>query len=495
MDVEISSYFHQITERTRNVTAVFDCCHSGKIARNLLNGGNAVPKGVSRLRSEVLENRTRQLQSDGKLDPSKITSLEGNPHLVRIVACAGRETAWENQIGPLGGQGAMTEALVEVMRQFLSRPVEVSWRKIMMRVSELEAIDFPDQRPHVEGPHEHVMFPLERKSFAAVPVRLEGETLILKAGRLAAVHENNQYIIMPYGYHEAIPREKIGIASVKAVGAFEAVLKAYQNIGLERLSLADGFCASFGFGSTDKYEAVKQAANQASLLSRASHLLNLKAADGEVLEHNLRVAFETFRNREKLPLDGTVHINDGDYVQIKLQNEGNVPFVSLFNINVAGSISLVTGSSPRGVELKPQEPYTVGKRQFDGTLDGLRVSWPPLLPPSTGASVSESFLCIISSAAVDLRILETPRQPRPRKSWSDLSQLEKLAYDLAYGQGRDCEKERAPGIRWNLLRVTFRLLYPQVFQSEISYIFAIEKMVASAVVALVRLQGLPAPCQ
>lgn len=66
-----------------------------------------------------------------------------------------------------------------------------------------------------------------------------------------------------------------------------------------------------------------------------------------------RYKFKTVPRRSEIPSDGIVSLRNGDRVIIELQNEGDNPiFVSVFNISVAGKISLVSSASPRGAHLQ-----------------------------------------------------------------------------------------------------------------------------------------------
>ncbi|KAG2421572.1 hypothetical protein HFD88_005547 [Aspergillus terreus] len=509
LDVEISALFQNLTNKTTNVTAFFDCCHSGRIARNPVYRELAVSKAVSSPSQQALRNR---VERQG-LNLAELKSLEGNPDVVRIVACADLETAWEYKNDRSEHQGVATETFISVMET--ARTAGVTWRNVMARVSELVASRFPDQHPHVEGPHQRITFSLEQKSFAGIPVRVEGNKVILQAGRLAGVRENNRYMIMPPECPEAAESQMIGEAPVTEITTFDATLeldarkvptkgalayptkeypylypislsedlevyssftatakltrlaskregeqifaRIYEESEAILLTDASGsVCASFGFNQNDKADAVKKAIQQAEFLSRAGHLRNLKAEGTELLRHALQFTFRTTQMREELPLDGTANINDNDCVLITLQNQGEQTiFVSVFNINVAGMISLVSNASPRGIELQPEQQYVLGRRQHARIDEGLKMSWPKNLPAEAQGPVSEYFVYIVSAEAVDLRYLESQRWNNERRGVP--SQLEKLAYYLSYEQGRDCGGEGTPLLQWDLVSVPFLL--------------------------------------
>ncbi|GKZ75537.1 hypothetical protein AnigIFM56816_000190 [Aspergillus niger] len=525
LDIEISALMHHITRKTSNVTAVFDCCHSGRIARSSLYGDNAVPKNVSRPSQQAVLKHLEQLHKSELRDLSVITSLEGNPDVVRIVACADQETAWEYVNDRSEHRGVVTEALVDVLARSLPLDTDVSWRNIMMRVSELVATRFPDQHPHVEGPEHRLPFSLESRNTAEIPVACEGADLVLNAGRIAGVREKNRYKIMPSRVSGARASQEIGIASVTRVTDFEASLEMDSHTDLDQITAAGMWaipvkefhqlfpisvsedvkdhpsfencrlirpvttdtdelpfayidtghktvrllnasrqvCASFDSGQSNKANAVAKAVQQAEYLSRAGHLLNLKADIAQLLNHKLRLTFRNVTHDRDLALDGTASIMAGDRIILELENEGRETiFVSVFSINVAGMTSLVSTASPRGIELLPDGPrkcYVLGQMQYHLERKGLAMTWPKNLPATAQQSVPEYLICIVSSAAVDLRCLES--HSRQGELRGDPSQLEKLAYELSYGQGRDCGAEGLPEIRWDLVTLPFNLHYSQ----------------------------------
>lgn len=523
LDMEISVLLHQITTKTKNVTAVFDCCHSGRIARNPLYGSNAVSKDVSSPSQQALHSHLKRLHESMQLDLSNVASVEGNPDVVRIVACADLETAWEYKNDQSEHCGVVTEALVAVLGRTLSSDTDLTWRNVMMRVSELVATRFPDQHPHVEGPDNRVLFSLKTKSFTAIPVRVEGDEVVLKAGRIAGVREKNQYIIMPPGSSEALKSQMIGTGSVSTTTDFESCLNIDSGIDMKRIAetgtcayptkeyhcpfpitvsedlkahprlrdchlirpisldqneipfahihtteeaiilsnASQQVCASFNIGQFGREEAVEKAIQQAECMSRAGHLLNLKASGAESLDDKVKVTFRSVSRGENLALDGTTDITSGDRIALELENESHeTVYVSVFSVNVAGKVSLVSAGSPMGITLRPEGPqkrYVLGQLQHGLTIKGLEMTWPKNLPAIPQQFVPEYLVCIVTSASVDLRCLES--YSRGGGLRGDPSQLEKLAYELSYGQGRDCAIEGIPVIRWDLISIPFRLHY------------------------------------
>lgn len=518
LDVEISVLLHRITAKTMNVTTIFDCCHSGRIARSTHFGDRAIAKNIAKVAHTKIRAYLQRLAESGGLDMSAITSIEANPNVVRIVACTDRETAWEYQNEDFESRGVVTEQLVSVLHKALKTNIPISWRSVMMRVSEQVAIRFPDQHPHVEGPDRRTLFSLETTPFAGVSVMAqEDETVVLLAGSVAGVQQNNEYIIMPSGSHEVIESRKRGHANVSAVTSFSATLDIEPSCLLDRtgvaflvteapcrdsvtmsldlqehLSLANTqqrieliaysqenpvfahiktqgqavclldcsgeTCASFQIQDNGGgvQAAVKHAIQQAEWLSRANRVLRLQPPPADILDHGFRFRFKTVPGRMEILSDGTGSLRNGDRVTIELQNEGDNPiFVSVFNINVAGNISLVSSASPRGARLQVGDTYLLGRNRYTLKENGLAISWPRCMLTTTREAIPEHFVFFVSNQEVDLRALETDR---PRTvSRGDESRLQRIIHNLSYGGSRDCRSEEGPVIQWESFYVSFTL--------------------------------------
>lgn len=115
-------------------------------------------------------------------------------------------------------------------------------------------------------------------------------------------------------------------------------------------------------------------------------------------------------------------------------------FVSVFNINVAGKITLISGRNDwvEGIRIAPNETEVLGKRKFTTELQGLSMAWPNNVPRR--GSVPEDFLCIITDCPVDLRHLESPDSMHMQQSRGGRSSLGSLTYHIATGGNREMEK-------------------------------------------------------
>ncbi|KAL3449641.1 hypothetical protein BJX65DRAFT_306167 [Aspergillus insuetus] len=130
-EVELSQLLLDATDRTQNVTAIFDCCHSGRMVRDPRGGKEAIRRNIPTTRHHDIASHIEQLRQTGVLRERTIS----NPHAVRIAAAAPWESAYEYQNVFGERVGAFTEALVRVMEE--ADDDNMSWKTTMHRVQEL----------------------------------------------------------------------------------------------------------------------------------------------------------------------------------------------------------------------------------------------------------------------------------------------------------------------------------------------------------------------
>ncbi|KAL4964465.1 caspase family protein [Aspergillus stella-maris] len=230
-----------------------------------------------------------------------------------------------------------------------------------------------------------------------------------------------------------------------------------------RLSICGEPRATFD-AKGDRFEgAVSRALRLTNSISRAAHLLSSTPTLEVKLDHELQVGFSTAktggRDTKELAIDGSAHIDCQDRICITLKNTGyNDIYVSVFNVTAAGKISLMSRSSPRGIRLNPGSLYTMGKREHTEVLRGMEMLWPKEIPMDVQESIPEWFVCFITDTEMDLRCLEQDLSAiqSPPAQRGDPSQLEKVAYQLSYGQGRCCGGEDLVS-KWDLIIVPFSL--------------------------------------
>ncbi|KAM0544700.1 hypothetical protein ACHAPJ_011687 [Fusarium lateritium] len=219
LDVQMSHLLHETTKRTHNVTTIFDCCHSGGMARDPVHPDLAQVRSVGKVKHRDVTKRVADLRrnksipsSDGKLD------AEGNKLAVRIAASQSSLPAWENS-GSNGWAGSMTKALSQALTEALGSKDTgmASWKTIMTLVRERVKADFPQQHPHVDGPSVRRLFSLGESNSTSFVLKMVGNDPTLEAGRVSGVHEGNVYSLMPHGSERLSKRAQLGRATATDV--------------------------------------------------------------------------------------------------------------------------------------------------------------------------------------------------------------------------------------------------------------------------------------
>ncbi|KAF3491640.1 uncharacterized protein GIQ15_01157 [Arthroderma uncinatum] len=177
-------------------------------------------------------------------------------------------------------------------------------------------------------------------------------------------------------------------------------------------------------------------------LAKAQHLLSLDSAPAERLEHNVEVEFRLVEKGERgrtILSTGDDHVNEGERWYVSLRNNGqNTVHATLFNVNVAGKISLISKSHPTGIELPPTRSYTVGADRL-GLLRGLGFSFPRGIPQER--PVNERLVVILTSRPVDLWHLTEAVPSNAEGRSNDRSTLQKLTMQISRGGTRDMDDE------------------------------------------------------
>ncbi|KAI9927509.1 hypothetical protein ASPWEDRAFT_44856 [Aspergillus wentii DTO 134E9] len=466
LDVEISHMLQDTTDKTRNVTIILDCCHSGRMFRAPGMGQKAHAKNLEETQYHQVAKYLTTLREAGHFHGE--VSLTGNPYAVRVVAAATSETAWEYMDSNGQWGGAYTEALARAIEETAGH--ELSWRTTLMRVSQLVNVKFPTQHPQAEGPETRIPFSMQHAMAGAFHLRVVNNAAILEAGSVLGVRKGNVYSIVPLDSDDHGEGDEFPEATVTVVAAFKAKVKLtfmpswenLQHLGAlaflkretvekqpvsvtsENESLLEGVDSSRYLqrrGEEDTRDAILdfRQEEQSVILSnakgievgscpmegaevsqafddllltaeryvRAQRVLDLRCARIEDrLDHLLNVEIGIVEDGEvsrKFEDGGPNHIDQKDKIYIQLLNNGNTTiYISIFDVNVAGRISLITEPYPLGMELPPSRSVTLGSDEF-GDLVGLQVSWPDEVPKKV--PIEENYVFVITSSPVDLRHL------------------------------------------------------------------------------------------
>ncbi|KFZ03732.1 hypothetical protein V502_10706 [Pseudogymnoascus sp. VKM F-4520 (FW-2644)] len=224
-DIELSALLVRLTAKTTNVTLILDCCHSARMAR-----GSARVKAINPLRYPSVSAHIQELVDSHQIGCDFFP--EGNRNVVRIVAAAITESAYEMQFGAVF-KGVLTEALVEALEFAQADQGEVSWRAIIFRVRDRVAKTCPQQFVQVEGPSKRICFRLEEEDFSGIlPISRNAASgrYTLEGGSLHGVRQGDKYAVMPLGASCITTAAQIATAVVKQVyGARSKISLVWTN--------------------------------------------------------------------------------------------------------------------------------------------------------------------------------------------------------------------------------------------------------------------------
>ncbi|KAF5626374.1 Caspase domain protein [Fusarium tjaetaba] len=197
LNLEISYMLRKTTSKSENVTAIIDCCHSGRLFRDPRAAPGVVEvrtRNLPEIRYHVIADFVWRLKREGHFEGE--LDVLGNPHVVRIAASTTSESAMEYSTVDGKWRGAMTEALISAMK--LTRGHDVSWRTILLHVQRLVQSRFPMQHPRAEGPVHRVPFAMRHVPPASLQyLNIINQMPTLHAGSVLGVQEGNVYSVMP----------------------------------------------------------------------------------------------------------------------------------------------------------------------------------------------------------------------------------------------------------------------------------------------------------
>jgi hypothetical protein len=222
-DDELALKLDAMGARTRFITLIMDCCHSGTITRDALGAQG---------RSTPPDRRTpEQLAAVGRLPVPGVGAagpvaagpsgwLPLTEKYVVISGCRDEEIAYEYRPPEGGGavtHGALTWFLSHQLRQ--AHPGS-TYRDVFERAASLVNANNPAQRPQMEGKADREIFGVKD----IVPTRYlkvtarNGELITLSAGAAQGVTVGSVYAIHPQGTKDPKDSTPLGEAEVVSLG-------------------------------------------------------------------------------------------------------------------------------------------------------------------------------------------------------------------------------------------------------------------------------------
>ncbi|WP_103350726.1 caspase family protein [Amycolatopsis sp. CA-128772] len=453
--LELSLLLRQLTAKTDNVTVVLDSCHAGHLSR--------APGKVVKARLAPVPYRTiaahldRLRRTEAGLDG---WTPAGNPHAVRIVACAPEQSAYEYLNADGVRTGLLTDALVRTLAEARGSEVAVSWATVVDRVRRRVLAQLPGQRPEAEGPARRLLFDVaETDPVATLPAAVVAGRVRLGGAALLGVVPGDEFVILagsdggrrlgqvrvdrvdaaaawgelrppvtalPIGARAHPVRTAAPVLPVRLVPSGShppSLVQAIELAPLLRLAGPGEECpvqvAHDAGGLTVRDESgplhrprpagaegVRQVVRDLTRLSRAHALRCLTEGPGEALPLPVSIEFGRVEGGRAVPLPlagAALPVDQPVYVRVRNESPDPV-YVSLLDIGVAAGISVLNPSSPSGVRLTRGGRYTFGGNDLTGTLKGVPLSWPTALP--RGGPRPETIVVLATAEPVDSRILE-----------------------------------------------------------------------------------------
>lgn len=503
--VELSLALARLTEATKNVTVVLDCCHAAHMSRDWDRTPKALSRAVSyRLIAGHLDNLLRRERVDRWTAP-------GNPHAVRIVACAPEQSAYEFHNHDGVRTGMLTDALTKALGEARTADLRVSWATVIDRVRHQVLTIMSGQRPDAEGPAQRLLFDVtEADSLTSLPVTVVADRLRIGGAALLGVRPGDEFVVMPgqaagpdehgklgevlvdrvdaeaawgvlrpagglaaisLGARAHLVRTAAPVLPVRLVSGPLDLAAAVDAAPLVRVAESDEdspVAVDCRDGLTVRDErgplhaprpadasGVRKVVQDLTRLARARALRRLAEDIEDTLRTPVTVEFGLVVAGEvrPLPTSGAV-LHAGQSICLRVRNDGAERIhVSLLDIGVAARITVLNPSSPSGVRLEPGAEYVFGSNDLTGIVSGVTLSWPEDL--SAAAPRPETVVVLATSAPVDTRVLE---QHGVRADSRHTSKLQRLLAQLAAGGVRDLAPMLGPAVRFAVRTVDFELL-------------------------------------
>jgi hypothetical protein len=460
--IELSVRLARLTNVSRNVSVILDCCHAAHMVRNDGLRVRALPHPTYLDIGEHLG----MLRALGL--PTDLAHPISNPDAVRLVACA----PWESSYEGTNNRGLEVGLLTDSLRVALDEvgPARVSWATLVQRIRDRVSTLEPLQRPAVEGPNRRILFELADDRggtrFTVVRALADPNQVRLAGAALLGVRPGDTFGLTAAGVTRADPMTTVARATVShrdgpdAMATFEltagepdlpAVTEAHPLVTSQRgdkvrllgegpvaepmrsavaaeptlravvdddppdddpvlaeVRIGDGLALWDG-GSVPLRSAPGDAAGAQQVLddllrlARVARLRRLTPDSAEELPDSFTVEWGRIVDDlvEPLPPSGALlHVGEPIYLKLCNTSDRDLYFF-VFDLGVAGAISLVTAADPDGLRIEPGQEHVVGER--DNILRGSELVWPDGVP--TDDPRPEALLVIVTAQRQDLSVL------------------------------------------------------------------------------------------
>jgi Caspase domain len=496
---ELSQLLGQLTDRTDNVTVILDCCFSSQMSRDQVVTG-AVVRALPKLTWLTIGQQLDKVRA--RFGPIGGPGVMGNPKAVRLAACGDWQTAVQTLDAQGRPGGLLTQVLIATLEEIGDAPV--SWRALgdVIRTRVLRTIT--TQRPIVEGPVMRRLFSVQEIDAAAIPLTNVDGVLRLGAGRLAGVTVGDIYGVTRIGaesFSEKAVIARVRVERVEALHAFAELIEGYPGRGsipqdavawplelslarhavwidapeAERAALEEAIARSARLQvAADRQHLVGElcvCGGALQVIARDRHVLEPASGAWSIPEAIRQLdrlaAAQTLIElegehglaEEDVELEwGTVHAGGvriprsahwaalglGDRIYLRVTNRAAAPrFVHVFNIGLAGDITLLSGYAPAGIRLDQGQEDLVGIGPDPAApVVGCQLVWPVGLRRSEPGV--DTLIVIVTTRPAELRALETADKGSRGQARGADSQLLRLLAQVHEGGTRQAKAAPDP---------------------------------------------------
>ena len=224
VDDEIGEWLARLAQRTRAISLLIDCCHSGTITRD--------PFG-SRIRAAPDDPRSLVEMGLAESPGSARRGSGGNPALswaalsdAWVVMSGCRDTEYAHEFSERRGaevirHGALTHFF---MGALLAAPTTASFRDLFEIAQRQVSARFPSQHPQIEGARDRVLFATDER----VPLRYvsliseQDGTVTLAGGAAHGLHPGARWAVYPPGTRDTTSETALAELEISEVGVLSS---------------------------------------------------------------------------------------------------------------------------------------------------------------------------------------------------------------------------------------------------------------------------------
>ncbi|MGK2927140.1 MAG: caspase family protein, partial [Lysobacterales bacterium] len=234
IDDVIHEWLDRLARKTRYITLIFDCCHSGTITRDAFGAkARSVPADRRSLSAMGVDAdklptkrraRSREIGSGGLLDPSDA--------YVVMSGCRDDEFSHEYEFEQ-GGEPVRSGALTHFLTHALLRARPGStYRDVFEQARQGVNTRFPQQHPQIEGTQDREIFGVKDiEPLQFIPVAsLAGDTVTLRGGAAHGLFAGSLWAAYPQDTKQTRGTAPLGMIEITRVGALtsEGVIREGQ---------------------------------------------------------------------------------------------------------------------------------------------------------------------------------------------------------------------------------------------------------------------------